>query len=69
MWDHLNFAYDAPKGTAQNWITVNQTLQSQTKACITWHRVVILHQSFGTTYQSHLCGSRNPKEKTQHHSS
>ena len=31
----LKFAYEALNWTAPNWITLNQTLQSQTKACIT----------------------------------
>jgi len=35
MWGQLNFVHDASKGTASNWITVKQNLQSQTKACIT----------------------------------
>jgi len=34
MWDHLNFAYDAPKGTAQNWITVNQTCRAKPRPAL-----------------------------------
>jgi hypothetical protein len=34
MWGHLKFAYKALNWTAPNWITLNQTMQSQTKSCI-----------------------------------
>jgi len=33
MCGHLEFAYEVQKKTAPNWITLNQTMWSQTKAC------------------------------------
>jgi len=79
MRGHLNFVYEALKWNAPNWITLKWTMHSQTTACITkltersrqfcvitQHVVVILHQHFGTTYQSHLQGSGKPKERKEY---
>jgi hypothetical protein len=35
MWGRLKLMYEASNQTVPNWITVNQTMWSQTKACIT----------------------------------
>jgi len=35
MWGHIKFAYEALNQTAPYWIALNQTMHSQTKACIT----------------------------------
>jgi hypothetical protein len=34
MQDHLQFVYEAPNWTMPKWIALNQTMWSQTKACI-----------------------------------
>ena len=64
-----------PNCSVPNSITLNWTLWSQTMACIAqsscaisdiWRFHAALsggHRRFGTTYQSHLQGSRNPKEQ------
>ena len=66
MWVCHKFASKVP----------NQTMRSQTKACIaksswenlhywdvTQHRVIIPYRHFGTTCRSHLPGSRNPEHR------
>ena len=70
----LKFTYEAP-----NQIALNRATQSQTKACITkqsvrlalsWDilqpRLETRYWCFGTTYWSHLQGSKHWKDKTQH---
>jgi len=74
MQGHLKFVYEAP-----NWIALNRTMRSQTKACIPNHhmksvlfrdimqcRVVIPYGHFATTYLSHLQRSTNQKERTEY---
>jgi hypothetical protein len=74
MWGHLKFAYEVPRWTTPNQITLNWT---KPKACIaTCHvksalfrdimqcRVVIPYWCFGITYRPHLCTSRNSRENT-----
>ena len=39
MWGYLKFAYEVLNQTMPNWIAVSQTMQNQTKACITSHLV------------------------------
>jgi len=73
--DVFKFAHEALNRSVPNRIALNRTMWSQTKACITksllfwaitqW-RVVIPYRHFGTTYRSHLQGSRNPKERREH---
>jgi len=65
-----------PNCTEPNLITLNWTMRSQTMACIAKLSCTISdlrrfyaalsggHRHFGTTYQSHLQGSRNPKEQS-----
>jgi len=65
-----------PNCTVPNLITLNWTMRSQTTACIAklpctisdlWRFYAALsggHRHFGTTYQSHFQGSRNPKEQS-----
>jgi len=65
-----------PNCTVLNLITLNWTMQSQTMACIAKSSCTISdlqrfyaalsggHRRFGTTYQSHLQESRNPKEQS-----
>jgi hypothetical protein len=59
MWVYLKFEYKVP---------IDQTMQSQTKACATKLSCEILcsYQRFGTTCRSCLPGSTNRKEKTEH---
>jgi hypothetical protein len=71
MWGHLKFVHEVP-----NWITLNWTMQNQTKACITnrharsllfWgiiqHWVVIPYWRFGTTYWSPFLRVKKSREK------
>jgi len=65
-----------PNCTMPNLITLNWTMRRQTMACIAklsctisdlWRFYATFsgsHQRFGTTYQSHLQGLRNPKEQS-----
>jgi len=79
MRGSLKFAYEALNRTALNWIALKRTMQSQSRPVSTYHHarsllfweitkqwVVIPYWCFRTTYQFHLQGSRNPKEKRQH---
>jgi len=75
----LKFAYEVPNQTTPNWIALNHTMLSQPRPALTNRHVTsplfwdIMQcwvatpcQHFGTTYRSHLQGSRNPKERKQH---
>jgi len=41
--NYLKFAYEAPNRTEANWIALNRTMQSQTKACITQSCKICAH--------------------------
>jgi len=44
----------------------NHNVRSALLWDIMQHRVVIPYRHFGTAYQTHLQGSRNPKERTEY---
>jgi len=56
--------WTVPCGAKPRSASPNCHVQSPLFWDITQHWVVIPYQCFGTTYQSHLQGSRNPKEQS-----
>jgi hypothetical protein len=79
MSSSLKFAYEALNHIAPNWVALNTTMRSQPRPAsayrdvrsllfwdITKRWVVTPYWCFRTTYQFHLQGSRNPKQRRHH---
>jgi hypothetical protein len=81
VWGRHKFTYEAPTELCQTGslslstrlcgvklrpASPNCNMRSALLRDIMQHRVVIPYRHFGTAYQTHLQGSRNPKERTEH---